>query len=44
VDAADGKDVWSWRPDAGVKSCKPQGLQDDGDYKPGTPGRSRHKP
>ena len=40
---ADGKDVWSWRPDAGVKF-----VEDDpratGAIKPGTPGRARHKP
>jgi len=40
---ADGKAVWSWRPDAGVKSCgvHPQG---DGGKQARSPGRARNKP
>ena len=40
---ADGKAVWSWRPDAGVKCCgvDPQG---DGGKQARSPGRARNKP
>ena len=37
---ADGEIVWSWRPDAGVKSCG-RYREATGANKPGTPGRSR---
>jgi hypothetical protein len=39
VAGTDGEIVWSWRPDAGVKSLGiPRG---DGGYQAGTPGRAR---
>jgi hypothetical protein len=39
---ADGEGVWSWFPDAGIKSASD--LAGDGAIKPGTPGRARYKP
>jgi len=44
VSVADGKDVWSWRPDAGVKPCARRARKATEAIKPGTPGRARHKP
>jgi len=52
---ADGKGVWSWPPDAGVKSCglrcrpPPRARHDEfrettEAIKPGTPGRARYRP
>ena len=41
---ADGKIVWSWRPDAGVKSLGSKLLRDDGGKKARSPGRARYKP
>jgi hypothetical protein len=39
---ADGKAVWSWRPDAGVKFAgQPAG---DGGKQARSPGRARYKP
>ena len=40
---ADGKGVWSWCPDAGIKSgvTNPRATEA---IKPGTPGRARNKP
>ena len=39
---ADGEDVWSWRPDAGVKfALRSAG---DGGKKARSPGRARRKP
>jgi len=39
---ADGKVVWSWRPDAGVKSVG--WSADDGSKTARSPGRARNKP
>jgi hypothetical protein len=41
---ADGKIVWSWRPDAGVKFLGSKLLRDDGGKKARSPGRARYKP
>jgi len=35
---ADGEIVWSWRPDAGVKSCRDRRCRP---YGPDTPARRR---
>jgi hypothetical protein len=44
-DEVDGKAVWSWRPDAGVKSAMMLRItQVTVAIKPGTPGRARSKP
>ncbi len=40
---ADGKGVWSWHPDAGVKLAKRR-FADDGGKKARSPGRARYKP
>jgi len=40
---ADGKVVWSWPPDAGVKPCG-RVRKATGAIKPGTPRRARYKP
>jgi len=37
-----GEDVWSWRPDAGVKSAATSAG--DGGKKARSPGRARYKP
>jgi len=41
--SADDEGVWSWCPDAGIKSCsdEPRG---DGSKKARFPGRARYKP
>ncbi len=40
-----GKTVWSWRPDAGVKSAMMLRIcADDGGKKARSPGRARYKP
>ena len=41
---ADGKDVWSWRPDAGAKFLRSKLLRDDGGKRARSPGRARYKP
>jgi hypothetical protein len=41
---ADGEDVWSWHPDAGVKFLRSKLLRDDGGKKARSPGRARYKP
>jgi hypothetical protein len=40
---ADGKDVWSWCPDAGIKFVDIL-FAGDGGKKARSPGRSRYKP
>ena len=44
VAQADGEDVWSWRPDAGVKFVRSKLLRGDGGKKARSPGRARNKP
>src|SRR6202011_853907 len=41
---ADGKAVWSWRPDAGVKFLGSKLLRHDGGKQARSPGRARRKP
>jgi len=38
-----GQGVWSWSPDAGIKSCGDDRKATEAS-KPGTPGRARYKP
>jgi len=38
------KDVWSWRPDAGVKFVRRKLLRGDGGKKARSPRRARNKP
>ena len=42
--SADGKAVWSWHPDAGVKSFGRRSREATEANKPGTPRRARNKP
>jgi hypothetical protein len=44
VPEADGKIVWSWHPDAGVKFLRSKFLRGDGGKKARSPGRARYKP
>jgi hypothetical protein len=41
---ADGKVVWSWRPDAGAKFLRSKLLRSDGGKRARSPGRARYKP
>src|SRR5690348_4923026 len=40
----DGKGVWSWSPDAGVKLLARRSRETTVATKPGSPGRARYKP
>jgi len=41
---ADGKAVWSWRPDAGAKLSRKRFHESDGGKRARSPGRARYKP
>jgi hypothetical protein len=41
---ADGKVVWSWRPDAGAKFSRKRFRESDGGKRARSPGRARYKP